>query len=100
MAYRKSKGKLARRFKKIEPAVTTLSFAIGTGTSGNESSYIDLSQCASLVNRRFYRQGINWAVAGIKILTQSFAGQVFVYNYLRLGLCPMLGKSRLGRGRK
>ena len=79
MAYRKSKGK-ARGFKKVEPAVTTLTFAIPTGSSGNESSYIDLSQCASLVNRRFYRQGINWAVSGIKILTQSFAGQVYVYK--------------------
>ena len=31
--------------------------------------YADLSQVASLVNRRFYRQGINWAVAGFKVLT-------------------------------
>jgi hypothetical protein len=43
------------------------------------SSYIDLSQVASLLNRRFYRQGINWAVAGFKFLTAStFAGQVSV----------------------
>ena len=33
--------------------------------------YIDLSQAASLVNRRFYRQGINWAVAGIKVLSNN-----------------------------
>ncbi len=30
---------------------------------------IDISQVASLVNRRFYRQGLNWAVAGFKFLT-------------------------------
>jgi len=30
-----------------------------------------LSQIASLVNRRFYRQGLNWAVAGIKIITST-----------------------------
>jgi hypothetical protein len=30
---------------------------------------IDLSQCASLLNRRFYRQGINWAVSGFKFVT-------------------------------
>ena len=43
------------------------------------TSYIDLSQVASLLNRRFYRQGINWAVAGFKFLTAStFAGQVSV----------------------
>ena len=35
--------------------------------------YIDLSQCASLLNRRFYRQGINWAVAGFKLLSTTSA---------------------------
>ena len=43
----------------------TLTFA--TPGSGASRSYIDLSQVASLVNRRFYRQGINWAVAGFKV---------------------------------
>lgn len=39
--------------------------------------YVDLSQVASLVNRRFYRQGINWAVAGFKFLnTASSSGGV------------------------
>ena len=28
---------------------------------------LDLSQVASLVNRRFYRQGLNWAVSNIKV---------------------------------
>jgi hypothetical protein len=53
---------------KIEPAVMTLTFATaspGAGVRGR--SYVDLSQVASLVNRRFYRQGINWAVAGFKV---------------------------------
>lgn len=44
---------------KIQPAVRTLNFT-GDG-------YIDLSQCASIVNRRFYRQGLQWAVAGFTI---------------------------------
>ena len=44
----------------------TLAFTI-PAESG--ASYIDLSQVASLVNRRFYRQGINWAVSGFKVLT-------------------------------
>ena len=30
---------------------------------------IDLSQVASAVNRRFYRQGLNWAVAGFKLVS-------------------------------
>ena len=51
--------------KKIQPAVKTLVFNFS-----NESiDYIDISQCASLVNRRFYRQGLNWAVAGFTLIT-------------------------------
>lgn len=44
---------------------------IAVPSSGLSSVTVDISQCASLLNRRFYRQGINWAVAGIKILTSS-----------------------------
>lgn len=44
---------------KLQPAVMTLNFT-GDG-------YIDLSQCASLVNRRFYRQGLQWAVNGFTV---------------------------------
>lgn len=32
---------------------------------------LDISQCASILNRRFYRQGINWAVAGFTFFTQG-----------------------------
>lgn len=54
---------MARRTSnKIEPAVMTLNFDLGD----QNVSYIDLSQCASIVNRRFYRQGLNWAVAGFR----------------------------------
>jgi hypothetical protein len=42
-----------------------------TNPGNTDQFYVDLSQCASLLNRRFYRQGINWAVAGIKILTNG-----------------------------
>lgn len=56
-----------KRMSKIEPAVMTLTMA--TPGSGAATSYIDLSQVASIVNRRFYRQGINWAVAGFKFVT-------------------------------
>lgn len=44
-----------------------------TVSLNNERYYIDLSQCASLLNRRFYRQGINWAVAGFKFITSQDA---------------------------
>ncbi len=59
-----------KRMSKIEPAVQTLTFALSL-PAGNSNTYVDLSQVASLVNRRFYRQGINWAVAGFKLLTNA-----------------------------
>jgi len=65
---------MARRTSnKIEPAAQTLTFqnAIAVPPGGAMNLYIDLSQCASIVNRRFYRQGINWAIAGFKLLGGS-----------------------------
>ncbi len=57
--------------KKIEPAVQTLNFFFSVPKASTTNATIDLSQCASLVNRRFYRQGINWAVSGVKVLNDS-----------------------------
>ena len=69
---------MARRSKKIEPAAITLTFATPSSTAGvTGKSFIDLSQAASLVNRRFYRQGINWAVSGFKVSSLK-AGTVTV----------------------
>jgi len=55
----------------MEPAVQTLVFGVPSGTS-----FIDLSQVASIVNRRFYRQGINWSVAGFKFIGINSAGVI------------------------
>ena len=66
MARRKS-----TRGSKIQPAAMTLAFSYSIPAQSVETKYIDLSQVASLVNRRFYRQGINWAVAGFKFLTNE-----------------------------
>ena len=66
-----------KRQNKIEPSEMTLTFA--TPSTSATRSYIDLSQVASLVNRRFYRQGINWAVAGFKVSSLK-AGTVNVYK--------------------
>ena len=67
MAKRKYSSK-----SKIEPAVQTIVLSTPTVAAGATGNFtVDLSQVASLVNRRFYRQGTNWAVAGIKILTQT-----------------------------
>jgi hypothetical protein len=57
------------RSRKIEPAVKTMVFNYAVDTDTFDSKTIDISQCASLLNRRFYRQGINWAVGSIKILS-------------------------------
>ena len=66
-----AKRKYSKR-SKIEPAVQTFTFTnISTPPGTASANYIDLSQVASLVNRRFYRQGINWAVAGFKILSDG-----------------------------
>jgi hypothetical protein len=63
--------------KKLQPAVKTMRFFL----TRDSTQYIDLSQCASLVNRRFYRQGLNWAVAGITIFTDSAtAGEIVIYK--------------------
>jgi hypothetical protein len=54
----------------MEPSVMTMVFNTDPTDAGSTGEFtLDLSQCASLMNRRFYRQGINWAVAGIKVIT-------------------------------
>ena len=67
-----------RKSNKIQPAALTLTTATSTVAPGATGQFtIDLSQMASIVNRRFYRQGLNWAVAGFKILApQGISGQV------------------------
>ena len=45
----------------------TFTFELGAGGT----SYIDLSQCASILNRRFYRQGLNWAVSGMSVFANG-----------------------------
>jgi hypothetical protein len=62
---------MSRRSKKIEPAVKTFVYNYSVPSNTLQNNTIDLSQCASLLNRRFYRQGINWAVSSIKVLTSG-----------------------------
>jgi len=69
------------KMKKIEPSVQTLTFAIEAKSSDKEFNYIDLSQCASILNRRFYRQGINWAVSSFKILSGAgVTGEISIHK--------------------
>lgn len=66
-----------RMKSKIQPAVMTMTFGFESLDSGKERRFIDLGQCASIMNRRFYRQGLNWAVAGFKVLTTT-SGQITI----------------------
>jgi len=64
--------------KNIEPAVMTIPVAL-SAPFGFTTATADLSQLASLMNRRFYRQGLNWAVAGFKVrIVGSGQGSVLV----------------------
>jgi len=65
-----AKRKYSTRSRKMEPAVLTAAFELPAGSA---TSTIDLSQVACLLNRRFYRQGINWAVAGFKVISPGGA---------------------------
>jgi len=71
MARRKSKS-----MKKLEPAVETLTFDLGNtaiatadpgSLQGHSTFYVDISQSASLYNRKFLRQGLLWAVGGMRV---------------------------------
>ncbi len=64
--------------KKLQPAVKTLAFNFSNGEAVGTNNYIDLSQAASLVNRRFYRQGLNWAVSGFTLVTTPGTSGNFV----------------------
>jgi hypothetical protein len=78
-----AKRKYSKRSNKIEPAVQTMTVTIPTVAAGTVGTYYcDLSQIASLANRRFYRQGINWALSGIKI--RSAAGALGVISVSKL----------------
>jgi hypothetical protein len=67
------------KFKKMEPVPLKLIFATDpVASGGGTATYnIDISQCASLVARKFMRQGLNWAVAGIKVASTGFIGSVY-----------------------
>ncbi len=63
---------MAKRMKsKIQPAELTMNFVITPEGAPKESFFLDLSQCASILNRRFYRQGLNWAVSSFKFLSPA-----------------------------
>jgi hypothetical protein len=69
MARKKAKRK---SMNKIEPAIYTFVSNTSLVAPGvTEEFTVDLSQMASTLNRRFYRQGLNWAVGGFKFITTT-----------------------------
>jgi hypothetical protein len=70
--------------RKLEPAVQSLTYVLPDG-----QNTVDLSQCASLVNRRFYRQGINWVVAGFRFF-RAGTSPLLEREY-QFRSCPILG---------
>jgi hypothetical protein len=72
----------SRKPSNMEPAVMTMTFISSPVVPGvNTIDHIDLSQVASLCNRRFYRQGLNWAVAGVKVLAPvGFTGSIALHQ--------------------
>jgi len=83
MARGRNNNKLTK-LKKIEPAVQTLSLFFSVPAATTVQQTLDLSQCASLVNRRFYRQGLIWAVGRIKILSSSVTNPLGVVTVTKL----------------
>ncbi len=62
--------------KKLQPVPLTMTFDLGildpspsAEINTTRTIFIDLSQCASLVSRKFFRQGLVWATAGMKLTT-------------------------------
>jgi len=60
MARRSYKNKT----RSLQPAVMKLHFVVPQGT---QTGYISISHSVSRLNRRFYRQGLNWAVGNVRI---------------------------------
>lgn len=64
----------------MEPVPLTLTFATAQPAPGaSVTSYIDVSQCASLASRKFLRQGLNWGFAGIKC-TSTGSGAITLFK--------------------
>ncbi len=74
---------------KIQPAVKTISVLLpGTSSAGTNQYFGDISQMACVVNRRFYRQGLNWVVAGFKVhATAGWIGDVGICRLPDTWIC-------------
>lgn len=71
MARKRSNGKRngIMKQRKLEPAVMSVNYDLVPGRNT-----IDLSRDVGVLNRRFYRQGINWVVAGFRVFKGATQG--------------------------
>lgn len=77
MARGRNNNKMTKR-KKFQPAVMQIEIQVPTGVS-----YVDLALCASLVNRRGYKQeNTNWAIGQIELLGGIGAAGLFTVGKL------------------
>jgi len=60
-----ARRKTQRKARALQPAVMKMYFIL----SDNATGYVSLSHSASRMNRRFYRQGLNWAVKNVSVTT-------------------------------
>ena len=65
---------------KIQPAVKSMRFTLDPAIG--QYQYISISECASIVNRRFYRAGLNWAVAGLTVIGSGTGSGYITVNRL------------------
>jgi len=65
-----------KAMSRVEPAVETLVFDLGNvdvastapgSIPGHSTYYVDISQSVSLYNRKFFRQGLQWALGGMRL---------------------------------
>jgi hypothetical protein len=60
----------------MEPVPTKFTVIVPKTTQG--TAYVDLSQCASILSRKFLRQGLAWAVKGLRVMMPP--GKADTYN--------------------
>jgi hypothetical protein len=64
---RKETNLPAKKYKKTNPTTTRLSFEF----TGGETKFIDIAKALSIVNRKFYRQGVYYYVNSIEVYNDS-----------------------------
>ncbi len=88
---RNTRASNGKKKMQAAPMEIFFDFSIPAGASTGINPYlgfIDLSQAASIVNRRFYRQGLNWCVNGIKLFTYSASAGTPTSGSLSLSKLP------------